>query len=149
MYDSMSAANSGMDPEMAVTHIQRLVRGFISRRAVVKASEEEMQFIGMRPRIIGQSAEASDKNVTHQLELAYIKRKAEQKGHIDGYERALIELKDVVADEEGPSMREEMMEERREWMMQTMAEGHFPTDLTGYYASKNPVDASAQDKEGL
>ena len=39
-----------MDPELAATQLQRVYRGYLSRRAAEKDRDQELVFIGMRPR---------------------------------------------------------------------------------------------------
>ena len=68
-----------------------------------------------------------------------VKRKDEQKENRIEMDEALVQQHDIVRDEEGPLMKDEMMNERREWFTQQLAQGgDFPEDLTGFYKMKNP-----------
>merc|ERR1712100_538812 len=46
----------------------------------------------------------------------------------------------------GPLIREQMMEERRNWFTDVMVEGHFPENLNGYYLMKNPPPPEEEKK---
>lgn len=139
MYDSQPQQE--MDPEMAASNIQRLFRGFHSRAAAQAERDDELVFIGMKPKR-NQSDE-----MERDLEKARSRRKAEQGENKEAYAKALKDLRVVVAEEEGPLMREQMMEERRNWFTDVMVEGHFPENLDGYYAMKNPPPPEEEKKE--
>lgn len=141
MYDATTCA-SDIDPEIAASNIQRHFRGFKSRNAAIAERDDELVFIGMKP------AKSNTRALEKQLQAAKIKRKTEQMENIEGYAHALIELKETVKEEEGPFMREKMMEERREWFTQVMSSGKFPQDLDGFYAKINPPAEEKQSPEG-
>ena len=54
-----------------------------------------------------------------------MKRKDEQKENRVEFDDALVQQHDVVRDEEGPLMKDEMMNERREWFTRELAQGTF------------------------
>merc|ERR1712054_712623 len=55
------------------------------------------------------------------------------------FDEALTKYHDVVRDEEGPIMKDDMMEERRTWFTNELAMGEkFPEDLERFYLAKNP-----------
>ncbi|KAJ1457758.1 hypothetical protein M885DRAFT_514814 [Pelagophyceae sp. CCMP2097] len=138
-YDATAQAE--MDPEIAAINIQRLFRGFFSRARAAAAREEELVFIGMRPPKRGGATGAADDS-RPELTTAYKKRKQEQADHRAAYEKALVDLKDVVAEEEGPHMRAELRGERTDWvthMIETTKE--IPDDLEGFYPDKFPAQA--------
>ena len=115
---------SNMDPDLAAANIQRLFRGFHSRAAAAAEREEELVFIGMKPPKHRSDALQRD------LQKHRERRKAEQVEHQAGYTQALEDLQQEVRDEEGPLMREQMMEDRRNWFTDVMMTGAMPDDLT-------------------
>lgn len=123
-----------MDPEIAATHLQRMYRGFQSRKSALEDRENELIFIGMRPKPVDNiDALKAD------LEDAKFKRKDEQVENRYEFDEALIKYHDVVRDEEGPIMKDDMMEERRTWFTNELAMGEkFPEDLERFYLAKNP-----------
>ncbi|KAA0153265.1 hypothetical protein FNF27_01188 [Cafeteria roenbergensis] len=93
-----------MDEELAAALIQKVVRGFISRRRAAKAREQELVFVGMRPAPPGR---------LEQLEGAVREadavRREEQRQFAEEYARARVDLKATVREESGADMREEWM----------------------------------------
>merc|ERR1711939_1130640 len=76
---------------------------------------------------------------------------ADQKDYKEGYAMGLVEARELLKDENGPDLRDSMMEDRRKWFTKELAAGRFPTDLSAYYASKNapPVtEAPPEPKTG-
>ena len=83
----------------------------------------------------------------YELGRARLKRKDEQKENRVEFDDALVSQHDVVRDEEGPLMKDEMMNERREWFTKELAQGSdFPEDLTGFYLMKNPLRFQQRQK---
>ncbi|KAG7383978.1 hypothetical protein PHYPSEUDO_003147 [Phytophthora pseudosyringae] len=145
LYEAAQGAPE-MDPDIAAANIQRMFRGFWSRAAAARERDAELVFIGMK-------APATDRSTLEKrLADARLQRRAEQLDNKEEYERALVELHGVVTNEEGPFMKEMMLEERRRWITDVMATGQLPEDLTGFYAALkgegSPEDiAKAQAKE--
>lgn len=148
-----SSNRNEMDADLAATNLQRMLKGFISRTEALKERENELMFIGMRPR--RDNLDILD----HELQLAYRKRKQEQYENKEAYEKALEDLKEIIADEEGPEKREELREERTLWVTDQIAQEKFPEDLDDFYQSKmfvkeeNPNETSGaksgkNDKKG-
>lgn len=129
-----------MDVDTAAANIQRLYRGSRSRRAANSERERELAFIGMcRPKLWDDAeAKRQESKQYDELEQARARRKLEQKENEDGYSQALIDLHGRVLEEEGPDMRERMMDERRAWFTEELGKGVFPEDLGGFYLAKNP-----------
>jgi hypothetical protein len=140
MYDA--APQNEMDPELAASNIQRLFRGFHSRAEAAAERDDELVFIGMKP------PRHRPDDMERELENARQRRKAEQDDNKNAYEKALVDLREVVAEEEGPLMREQMMEERRNWFTDVMVvDGYFPDDLTQFYLMKNPPPKVEEEPE--
>ena len=142
-----SAARTEMDSDLAATNIQRVIKGFISRADAKRERENELMFVGMKPR--KDKVEILDV----ELKVAYIKRKQEQAENKEAYEKALEDFKAIIIDEEGPEKREELREERTLWVTDQIAQEKFPEDLEDFYISKNfvkeePEEAAAGGKGG-
>ena len=101
-----AVSSSEVDPEMAASNIQRLFRGFQSRRQALDERDSELVFIGMRP----PPSTSVTKELDKELDAAYKKRKNEQSENAEAYSNALTELHQTVLEEEGPDMREQIME---------------------------------------
>ncbi|GBG24916.1 26S proteasome regulatory subunit 6B-like [Hondaea fermentalgiana] len=129
-----------MEPETAAGHIQRLYRGLRSRRAANLEREQELAFIGMSRPKLWDDAESKREEAKRyeELDQARARRKLEQKENEDGYSQALIDLHGTVLEEEGPDMRERMMDERRAWFTDELGKGVFPEDLGDFYLAQNP-----------
>ena len=125
-----SSARMEMDADLAATNLQRMMKGFISRTEAAKERENELMFIGMKPRKDNLDV------LEHELQLAYVKRKQEQMENKEAYEKALEDLKEIIADEEGPEKREEFREERTLWVTDQIAQEKFPEDLEDFYKTK-------------
>lgn len=139
-----SKEHEEMDPELAATQLQRVYRGYLSRREAERDRDAELVFIGMRP-----SENTRIKELENELARARLKRKDEQKENRVEFDDALVGQHDIVRDEEGPLMKDEMMNERREWFTKELAQGSdFPEDLTGFYLMKNPPPVVEEAEEG-
>lgn len=134
-----SSARVEMDSDLAATNLQRMLKGFISRTEAAKERENELMFIGMRPR--RDKLDVLD----HELQLAYIKRKQEQLENKESYEKALEDFKEIIGDEEGPEKREEYREERTLWVTDQIAQEKFPESLDDFYQTKMYVKEEDDD----
>ncbi|CAK9091174.1 Dynein regulatory complex protein 11 (IQ and AAA domain-containing protein 1), partial [Durusdinium trenchii] len=140
----------GLDPEVAAANIQRLYRGNKSRRKALEERDRELAFIGMRRGNVWDDVEAkrTEEQLMKELEVSRDRRKHEQKENENAYSEDLIELHGTVLEEEGPDMREKMMDERRAWFTEELGKGVFPEDLGGFYLAKNPHPEEDESGEG-
>jgi hypothetical protein len=142
-----SSTRMEMDADIAATNLQRMLKGFISRSEARRERENELMFIGMKPR------KDNLQSLEKELNLSYVKRKQQQLENKESYEKALDDLKDIIMDEEGPEKREEFREERTLWVTDQIAQEKFPEDLEDFYKNKtfvaeeNPDDAAAGGKD--
>lgn len=145
MYEA--SAQVEMDGDIAATNLQRMFRGFQSRQAAAVERENELVFVGMRPR------KDNVETLESEMKMAYAKRKQEQRENKEIYTKALEDLKDVIMDEEGPDKRDNLREERTLWVTDEIAQEKFPEDLLGFYATKivqiveDPEDAKGKKPE--
>ena len=132
MYDMSATTATDKDPEIAASNIQKVYRGYTSRRRAARARDEELVFIGMKPAPADNSEE-----LELALRQAQAKRKTEQLENKEAYEKALLGLHDTVLEEEGPEIREKLTQDRRNWFTEELGKGKFPENLEGYYAMLN------------
>jgi len=139
----------GGDRNQAATNIQRMFRGRSSRMQAQEEKDEELVFLGMkRPTNLTDIDRTKMLESKHaEIEDSKERKKAEQRENRENYSKALIKLHGTVLEEEGPEMRESMMDERREWFTSQLAEGVFPEDLTEFYLNKYPTPES-KEREG-
>ena len=83
-----------MDPEIAATHLQRMYRGFQSRKSALQDRENELIFIGMRPK----GREKIDA-LKSDLAEAKLKRKDEQLENRYEFDEGLVKYHEIVRDE--------------------------------------------------
>ncbi|CEG47354.1 iq and aaa domain-containing [Plasmopara halstedii] len=133
-----SQSSLEMDPDVAAANIQRMFRGFWSRATADRERDAELVFIGMKAPLLDRSA------MNKRLTDARLQRRSEQQDNKEEYERALVTLHEVVTSEEGPLMKEKMLEERRRWITDIMATGQLPEDLSGFYAASVSGNSSEE-----
>ena len=146
MFDASAGDEEELDPEAAATNIERISRGFVSRKIAARERQNELMFVGMSPKKDNLVA------LSDEVHSAYVKRKQQQVENKEEYERALLDLKDVIVDEEGPDKREQFREDRTLWITDQIAQDKFPEDLEDYYAAKlapkeDEADAAAGGKD--
>lgn len=137
MYEA--SAQMEMDVDIAASSLQRMFRGYQSRTAAALERENELIFVGMRPR--KDNVDMLEK----EMKMSYVKRKQEQRENKDIYHKALEDLKGVIMDEEGPDQRENLREERTLWVTDQIAQEKFPEDLTDFYETKKAPPAEGSD----
>jgi DNA polymerase III delta prime subunit len=145
------SSTTEMDPEIAAANIQRLFRGYFSRAKAHRERDEELIFIGMKPR------KYNNDELENDLLQAYRKRKQEQIDNKEAYEKALEDLNQVVLEEEGPEMKDKLREERTKWVTKYISDTcNIPETLELFYNPPDPeaeaaeaaAAAAAKDKKG-
>lgn len=100
MFEAGGSKAPQIDEDAAAALIQKVFRGFLSRKRAARAREEELIFIGMRPK---------EDTLLDQMEehnrVARLKTKTKQLENKEAYEQAKFSLRKVVLDEEGPAVR--------------------------------------------
>jgi len=108
-----------MDQATAVILIQKMWKGFVTRKKTARMREEELVFIGMKA--------TEEKNFQDDVELQRDRRRAVQQENEREYQNALVTIKEKLKDVEGPEMRESMQDQIRQWFIESRdATGKFP-----------------------
>ncbi|CCI49015.1 unnamed protein product [Albugo candida] len=118
-----------MDPDFAANSIQRVFRGWRVRRETCLEREKELIFLGMKA-----PANHPHALLEKSLFVHTIQRANQQQYNKEEYISALQHLHKVVLAEEGPFMKEKLLEQRRQWIADRMAQGELPLDMTEFYA---------------
>lgn len=115
--------NDGEDRDLAAIKCQRLIRGFLARRQTKKEREQELIFLGMAP----PPPKAPEDDPVIVAEKTKAKRKLLQEKHMKAFVAAHDEVEQLVYHEEGPDMREDMMDVIRQyWADWQSVKGEFP-----------------------
>ncbi|KAF6203130.1 hypothetical protein GE061_003545 [Apolygus lucorum] len=143
----------------AALKIQKIWRGYITRRKIRKRVVEEMLLIGMLPGAYTSVAER-----TRAEEVKEDRRRLQEVRQAE-YESALVTIRDEIKKHRGPAMMEEMGDEVRAWFMgykdQTGKFPDLPTEEAGGSAlifsrqgqaeserSKSTAPSSKESKRG-
>ncbi|CAH0389071.1 unnamed protein product [Bemisia tabaci] len=101
--------------------IQRVWRGFITRRKIRKRVVEEMLLIGML-----QPSHTDTEQRDHAEEVKKLRRKVQEK-HEEEYQEALVREKNLVRKQKAGKMMEDIKDQVRSWYMSYKAQtGKFP-----------------------
>lgn len=116
------------DPVMAALIIQRVYRGYAVRKRVKDEAAAEMMFVGMAPR------QLEDVNAkVRELAIRQL-RKTRQIDNATQYKQALEDLKKVVADTEGPDIKDKFRDARFQWWLKEKEEkGKMHDDFKEFY----------------
>ena len=107
----LMAGEDAVEPEKMALLAQRCWRGFISRKKTQEMRAEELVFIGMAPP---EPKPPEEDPKRHALEVKK-RRKMIQAQHEQEYRASLEQQQSVVYETEGPDMKEEMMDQLRDW----------------------------------
>ena len=109
--------------------IQKVFRAFCARIYVNEIRQNELEFLGMSP------VKSKLHNPVQNKEEIVKERRLRRVEYHNEYETALVELKDVVFQNEGPEIREKLLDERQKWVVDHMerSEGKPPTDVAEFY----------------
>lgn len=113
MEDKRSRMGIPLSHDEAATRIQAVVRGFIWRRRIKRQADEELMFIGMKPKPRDPKKDpltAEAKNL--------MRRKRIQLEHAREYDEAIVNLKQKVRELEGQDMRETIQDKVNAWFVE-------------------------------
>eukprot|EP00968_Pinguiococcus_pyrenoidosus_P028722 scaffold8065_cov267-Pinguiococcus_pyrenoidosus.AAC.6 len=133
-----ASSDGDMDIEVAAANVQRLYRGFVSRRFASQERETELAFIGMK------APPPKEDDLAVELQHVYEKRKHAQHEYQEEYVKAVGDTTEKLREEEGPEMRELLREERTAWITSRIegTDGRppvFPEGLEDFYKDKEPT----------
>ncbi|KAF7235582.1 IQ and AAA domain-containing protein 1-like, partial [Varanus komodoensis] len=134
--------------ELAATCIQKIWKGHVQRRLTKLARQMEMTFIGMElePHRTGPSPAAIRAQLGEEL------RRMRQADHEAEYRDALLHVREALLEAEGPSRREALREQLRQWLIECHdLTGRFPDypekEIGGcevLFAHKTPEEVRAE-----
>uniref|UniRef100_A0ABM5GM31 IQ and AAA domain-containing protein 1-like n=1 Tax=Pogona vitticeps TaxID=103695 RepID=A0ABM5GM31_9SAUR len=134
--------------ELAATCIQKIWKGCILRRLTKVARQMEMTFIGMEmePQLMGPSPAMIRAQLGEEL------RRMRQSDYEVEYRDALDHVRDTLYEVEGPSMREQLKEQLRQWFIEchdlTGRFPDYPEEAMGgcavLFAQKTPEEVRAE-----
>nr|XP_020655908.1 IQ and AAA domain-containing protein 1-like [Pogona vitticeps] len=137
--------------ELAATCIQKIWKGCILRRLTKVARQMEMTFIGMEmePQLMGPSPAMIRAQLGEEL------RRMRQSDYEVEYRDALDHVRDTLYEVEGPSMREQLKEQLRQWFIEchdlTGRFPDYPEEAMGgcavLFAQKTPEEIKAEAKK--
>lgn len=124
-------------PNQAAVKVQSIVRGHLSRKKTAIKK-------GWLDRVVGICS-SSDAAESVELENSIVeirqRRQKEQQHCRESYENDLHRLKDVVREQEGFTIQNELREERIRWITdQTISKNILPDSFEDFYAKDNPPD---------
>ncbi|CAG9462067.1 unnamed protein product [Pedinophyceae sp. YPF-701] len=148
LQDAMAERGVRLTKDAAAVPIQATIRGFIARRKVKRLRDEEMVFLGMKPR----SVELED-DPSVVLSQVIMRRKNKQRMNWKEYEEALVVLKQRVREMEGQDMRETIQDKINAWFIENRdpETGDYPDfpdeDVGGSRVILNPPPVAPEEPE--
>lgn len=102
----------------AIVTVQKYFRGFKAREIIFEMRKQEAQFLGMQLEDIKYEPgeDPKDKEARERQKI-----KALQKVNEEEYNRGLEEIKALVKLNEGPDIKQNMLDSRREWLKEILA----------------------------
>ncbi|XP_075224915.1 dynein regulatory complex protein 11 [Lycorma delicatula] len=119
--EPVTADKEGEGGRQAAMKIQKIWRGYITRRKIRKRTLDEMLLIGMLPQSFHSVEEANRAEEVKTL------RRQLQKEYQNDFEQSLIKEKESIRKNKGGQMSEDIRDEVRTWFMTYKAQtGKFP-----------------------
>ena len=123
------------NPDLSAIKIQSTTRTHLCKKKVTKERHWVGAFVGMK-------SEENDRDrvkLAKNLEVIRHRRKQEQTYCQEKYNHDLTRLKDVVKDEEGFRMKNDLKEERIKWITdQVVSKNAIPDSFEGFYVKDEP-----------
>lgn len=120
---------------IAAEYVQRRIRGILARKQVELMRQEEMVFLGM----VRKPKDPKEEDPISQMLQTKSHRKQLQEDHMIVFDNAKQELMDYIKEVEGNDIEENMLKERRDWVMDEKAKmnGQIPSDISKFYERNN------------
>jgi IQ and AAA domain-containing protein len=124
------------------------MQGILARKYVDSVRDEEMEFLGIS-RKSTKNKESGWKDPSEMAVEQENARKKKQKEHFQNFGDAQEELMDEMRDNEGATMIEEMLKERRDWVTEYRRKnlGKIPDDIKDFHESKKQAE-TPEGEEG-
>ena len=117
----------------AAEFLQKRFRGILARRTVEEMREDEMVFLGMKPR--PQTAAELAADPVKAREETKNRAKMIQRANQNDYEKQRVELMKDITAVEGYDIKDKMLKERRDWITEHKGLfGKIPNDLEKFNA---------------
>jgi len=112
-----------IDRDLAATQIQKVWKGYSTRKKTAMEREEELVFVGMKsPKEI--PFKETQKHASNEVKEH---RRVVQEEYERDYQKALNTVKEKLTEIEGPEMKEQMQDQIRQWFIECRdATGKFP-----------------------
>ncbi|XP_062535222.1 dynein regulatory complex protein 11-like [Armigeres subalbatus] len=139
--ESRDKSTTGLNAAMK---IQKVWRGYATRRQTRRRKMEEMILIGMIPPQVTTARTAVD-----ELEEAKMARYQQQKEFQEDYEKSLVRVKEEIYSKQGAAMKEDIADEIRTWFKEyqkrTGRLPDFPSEEAG--GSRHLLSRQATESE--
>lgn len=140
-----------LDRDVAAITIQKVWKGYSTRKSTIKMREEELIFVGMKA---GPEKEYEARPMYH-ADKVKDQRRVTQHEHEREYRKALVSIKEKLREVEGPEMRENMQDQIRQWFIECRdATGKFPEypseeegGSVAIFKEKDPAEMEAEAKQ--
>lgn len=129
----MAAKDPEIEKQEACVYLQRRMRGILARQFVEKVRCEEMEFLGMirrKPIMTNNWVDPIEAQVETRR-----KRKMVQEANMRNYEDAKEQIIEELDENEGSTIMEDMLKERRDWITDYRKNnlGKIPDDLEAFH----------------
>jgi hypothetical protein len=142
---SVVESNCEIAPEQAAITIQPIVRGHFSRNLTSNARQWLERFVGLR--VTSNEVRPELNKIEKNLTEIQQRRKQEQQYCKVSYDSDLLRLMDVVREEEGFAMQNELREERIKWITeQTISNNALPVSFEGFYVTQDEPNEANEPK---
>ena len=144
--EESDATEENLPEQAAAKVVQALVRGCLSRKQTIEHKLWLDSLVGISSSRNSDGIELD--KLENNLTDIYIRRQQEQQYCKESYENDLHRLRDVVREEEGFTLRNELREERCLWVAEhTIKNGNVPDSFEGFYAKDTSPNNDSHDND--
>eukprot|EP00825_Cyclidium_porcatum_P036878 TRINITY_DN3980_c0_g1_i10.p1 TRINITY_DN3980_c0_g1~~TRINITY_DN3980_c0_g1_i10.p1 ORF type:complete len:316 (+),score=74.51 TRINITY_DN3980_c0_g1_i10:76-1023(+) len=145
--------------------LQKYCRGFIDRIKVQDMRQKELVFLGLKyesSSVYNQDNEEmpfinkkkkydeDPKTISDFMNIQRKKLKLIQEEHLNEYQTALVDLKELVRKNEGSDIKEKLLDVRRKWVYEYIEQHDFnevPQNADDFYEKDKVLDPVAMEKK--